>query len=201
MNQEIIPSLICLMLFIVFGVLGLFVLVIIYTGPRRAKKLRIPVEKKDAVPYKFPSYEAEIEKPKAERLPYRVRDNFLSEAEHSFYLVLRHTLDSEFTICPKVRLLDIFYITGNTYNHAPRNKIDRKHIDFLICKAQTMKPLLAIELDDSSHKRPDRVERDIFVNQIFEDARLPLLRIKTREAYNTGDLSKELDRYLKVKVS
>jgi hypothetical protein len=64
-----------------------------------------------------------------------------------------------------------------------------------------MKPVLAIELDDNSHKRRDRVERDVFVNQIFEDARLPLLRIKTREAYNTRELAEELDRYLKVKVS
>jgi hypothetical protein len=97
MNPETTSLLVCLTLFIVFGLLGLLVLVIIYTNPRGAKKLHVPIEEKASVPYKF----AEIEEPKAERLPYRVRDNFLSEAEHSFYLVLRHTLDHEFTICPR----------------------------------------------------------------------------------------------------
>jgi hypothetical protein len=190
---------------IFIGMLGLGVLAIIFLQPKRTKKLTIPfntpMDEKEVVPYKSLFDEEEIEDPKPQKLPYRVRDNFLSEAEHSFYHVLRHLLDNEFAICPKVRLLDIFYIAGNPNDYTLRNKIDRKHIDFLICKPQTMKPVLAIELDDSSHKRQDRTTRDEFVNQVFEDAKLPLLRIKTREAYNTAELLNQLDKYLKVKVT
>ena len=30
------------------------------------------------------------------------------------------------------------------------NKINRKHVDFLICDDETLKPLVGIELDDST---------------------------------------------------
>jgi len=52
----------------------------------------------------------------------------------------------------------------------------------------TLKPVFVIELDDSSHKRPDRIERDSFVKKVFEEARIPLVRILVRNGYDTNEL-------------
>ena len=48
---------------------------------------------------------------------------------------------------------------------------------------------MLIELDDSSHQESKRQERDKFVNEVFRQAGLPLLRVKARSSYSTGELS------------
>lgn len=130
-------------------------------------------------------------------LPYRLRDDFLSKAECSFYKVLRTLVRNRLEIHTKVRLADIFYVARPNENRAYINKIDRKHVDFLVCDAVTLKPVLGIELDDSSHARGKRAERDRFVNEVFESAGLPLLRVPARNAYDTGELSRLLAPYLR----
>ena len=70
-------------------------------------------------------------------------------------------------------------IKGQSWNGA-LNKIDRKSIDFLIC-TNDMSPLIAVELDDSTHNQPRRKERDNFVNSIISDAGISLLRFRTNE--------------------
>ena len=124
----------------------------------------------------------------ADSFPYRTRDDFLSPAERSFYLVLKNMLGEHFTICPKVSLADVFFVTRPNENRSAFNRINRKHVDFLICKPQTMQPHFAIELDDRSHQNPDREERDEFVDAVFEAASLPLIHVPARNAYNPAEL-------------
>ena len=89
-----------------------------------------------------------------ETIPYRVRDNFLSPAEISFYHVLASMIGSRAVICPKVRLADIFFVLRSSENYmSHRNRITQRHLDFLLCKPNSMEPILGIELDDASHSR------------------------------------------------
>lgn len=97
-------------------------------------------------------------------------------------------MGSTFTICAKVSLADIFFVIRPNENMSAYNRINRKHVDFLICESREMKPLFAIELDDSSHNRSDRIERDAFVDEVFETAELPLIHIPVRASYNTNEL-------------
>ncbi len=122
-------------------------------------------------------------------LPYHLRDDFLSTAEASFYHVIKGMMGSYLTICPKVALSEILYVPRRNGSFQTfQNKIDRKRIDFLVCDAKTMRPRFAIELDDSSHQRADRIERDAFVEQVFEAAGLPLVRIAVKNVYDTREL-------------
>lgn len=121
-------------------------------------------------------------------LPYRQRDDFLSPAEFSFYRVLVSAIGNRAVVCPKVNLADVFYVARQQQYQAYRNKIDRKHVDFLICDPYTMRPCLGVELDDASHGRRDRQHRDEFVDRVFEAAGLPLLRIPAQAAYNANAL-------------
>lgn len=126
--------------------------------------------------------------PEPDALPYHVRDDFLSPAEQSFYHVIKSMMGDHLAICPKVSLGDIFFVSRPHENRGAINRIRMKHIDFLICDPKTMKPLFALELDDSSHSRSDRVERDAFVDRVFEAAELPLIHIPVRATYNTSEL-------------
>jgi len=129
-------------------------------------------------------------------LPYRQRDDFLSQAEFSFYRVLSRAMEDRAVICPKVGLGDIFFVVRQEGSQAYRNKIDRKHVDFLICDPQTMSPRLGIELDDASHRRPDRQQRDRFVDQVFEAAGLPLVRFAAQATYNPANIQAKLMPFL-----
>lgn len=53
---------------------------------------------------------------------------------------------------------DIFFVTekDRSKHQTYFNKISKKHVDFLICSAQSKKPLWGNELDDTSHAREDR---------------------------------------------
>jgi hypothetical protein len=133
--------------------------------------------------------------------PYLVRDDFLSPAELSFYLVLKSFVSEFALVCPKVSLGDLFYAksSDNSKHRIYTNKIDRKHVDFLLCDPKTVCPILGIELDDKSHQRPDRQERDAFVEKVFLAAKLPLLRVPVKHTYSVTELSLLLRPYLSKK--
>jgi hypothetical protein len=132
---------------------------------------------------------------KSEELPYRLRDDFLSQAELSFYHVLRTVTGDNAVICSKVNLADIFFVVKPNENLAYRNKIDRKHVDFLLCDAQSLRPIVGVELDDASHKRADRQARDAFVDSVFKTAELPLIHVPARATYNVSELTALLASY------
>jgi len=129
--------------------------------------------------------------PSPVEFPYLVRDDFLSPAEQNFYLVLKSAVSDWALVCPKVALGDLFYAKAAdpSQYRTFTNRIDRKHVDFLVCDHKTVKPLLGIELDDKSHRRADRQARDEFVQQVFTVAKLPLVRIPVRPTYAVSELN------------
>ena len=135
-----------------------------------------------------------------EVLPYRVRDDFLSTPELSFYRVLQTVIGGRATIFTKVGLGDVFYVARPNENHNYRNRIAQKHVDFIVCDIQTLKPLFAVELDDASHQRADRQERDAFVDQVFQAASLPLAHVAAQREYSVHDLAAKFEAYLPAKV-
>jgi len=88
-----------------------------------------------------------------ESLPYRLRDDFLSPAELSFYRVLATLIANRVVIFTKVRLADIFFVARPHENRSYFGRISQRHVDFLLCEPNTAKPIVGIELDDSSHNR------------------------------------------------
>ncbi len=51
-----------------------------------------------------------------------------------------------------------------------------------------------IELDDRSHRRADRRQRDTFVEGVFNAAGLPIARVPVRSAYPVEQLGTGLRR-------
>lgn len=131
-----------------------------------------------------------------EYYPYKSNRYLLTKAEKSFYNVLKMALDEKYYICPKVRLADILYVTDSNKKQTYFNKIVGKHIDFVICEADSLSPIFVIELDDSSHERQDRKNRDDFLNKALKFAGMPILRIKASYSYNPKHLKDEIQEIL-----
>jgi predicted nucleic acid-binding protein len=123
--------------------------------------------------------------------PFLRRKYLLSRAEKSFYNVLRKVV-APHAVLAKVRLADL--VESDKRHRLWRanfNRICAKHIDFVVCDA-ALSPIIAVELDDSSHRLPDRAARDRDVNRILEIASLPILRVAVSRNYDSADLEKQL---------
>ena len=59
-------------------------------------------------------------------------------------------------------------------------KVTNKHVDYVICRADTLKVMCVVELDDYTHDTAEAIERDQFVMQVLKVAGIDTYRIKTR---------------------
>jgi very-short-patch-repair endonuclease len=133
------------------------------------------------------------QRPSEIAFPYRLRASFLSPAEVAFQRALAASVSTKYAIFPKVRVLDLCDVVNRQRNQAAFNRIDRKHLDFLLCDPATFRPIVAIELDDSTHQRSHRVDRDAFVDEVLRVIGLPLVRISAQSHYDGPDLAKRID--------
>ena len=130
---------------------------------------------------------------------YTRRQNLLTPEELRFYMVLSECINNRAIIFVQIRLADIFAVKKNIDKkeyHGKLNRITSKSIDFVICEKETLKILFAIELDDKSHERESRKQRDAFVNKLFADNELPLIRIPTRKNYSEVSIKEQINQYL-----
>ena len=95
-------------------------------------------------------------------LPYCRKDFLLTPAERSLYGVLTEAVQGRHLIFAKVRLLDLVWLPKGTESRQSHlNRVQSKHVDFVLCDRDVVRPLMVIELDDSSHDRSDRKDRDL----------------------------------------
>lgn len=139
--------------------------------------------------------------PANETLPYRLTQRFLSPAELSFYKVATSLLPVDCVMTAKPRIADVLFVPRGVKGiWAFQNKIQSKHVDFLICDSQTMAPRLVIELDDKSHDRSDRRERDNFVDEAFRVAGIEVLHVRAQSSYVPSEISNMLEVKLRQTV-
>lgn len=127
---------------------------------------------------------------------YRAKKWLLSKTETAFLKELRNEA-GENQIHAQVRLADIVY-AGSRKDKEYRtrfNRIQSKSIDFVITDTET-KIIAAIELDDWTHKKKNRVERDKIVNKICENAGIKLIRMKVSNQYDFRELREVLEKEL-----
>lgn len=130
-------------------------------------------------------------------LPYLARGQLVTKSELKFYKSLSKAVQDDFQIFAMVRIADLLRVEkNNKHRRKWLNKILAKHIDFVLCDPGSLKPLVCIELDDISHQRPERIERDKFVNRAFKSAQLPLLRIPTQAEYRSREIRQLVESVL-----
>lgn len=128
-----------------------------------------------------------------EVLPYEARRYFFTRAENSFFQTLRQAVGNKYVIFAKVRLEDVIEVRHGADNYQTfRNRIKSRHLDFVLCDPKDFRPAVIVELDDSSHDRPDRAERDDFVDAALKAAGLPCVRIPAVRGYSPQDLLRKV---------
>lgn len=128
---------------------------------------------------------------KSNDISYSLNSNFLTNAEKSFFRVLLECISDHELIFCKIRLADIVTaekgLTKSEWQKA-FNKISRKHIDFLICNSDDLSINCVIELNDKSHKRKDRIERDFFVSKCLASAGINFHQISASRNYEPNEI-------------
>jgi hypothetical protein len=106
-------------------------------------------------------------------------------------------LKDQYFVFAKVRLADLVWMPKGTVGRQGHfNRIQAKHVDFVVCDRSTIRPLVCIELDDSSHGQSSRQSRDAFLEAALAAAGLPLIRIVAARSYNAVELRARLEPVL-----
>lgn len=119
---------------------------------------------------------------------YRSRHYLLTRNELAFFRALKKSLGDRWLLFVKVRLADVVTCSDSLWDKGPGRRIAQKHLDFVVCHPRSLRIIAAIELDDRSHARLDRRQRDAFLNRLFGTAGIPLLRYPARFVYDAGEL-------------
>ena len=130
-------------------------------------------------------------------LPYFSREFLLTPGERPFYAALRTVVPPGMMLCFKVRLCDLIDCAADARRRGYWAKIAQKHLDFVLADADTTEILLAIELDDRSHERAERRQRDAFLDEALTVAGIPLLRVPTARDYHAGALAASIHGLLR----
>ncbi len=109
--------------------------------------------------------------------PYRVR-RLLSDPERVLLDRVRAALPDHLVFA-QVQVARVLEVTGRSDSTTWFNRIAQLSFDILVCTQDTM-PVLAIELDDSSHGRAKQQERDAKKDRACHDAGLQIVRWSVR---------------------
>ncbi len=142
--------------------------------------------------------EDSIEKEKQKKLyQYKKKDFLITRAEHEFFDILVSLFGGQYHVFTQVHLPTILEhkVNGQHWKSA-FSHINGKSVDFVICDKSYIKPLLAIELDDSSHLRADRIERDSEVERIMKEAGMSLIRFPNKGSFDKEEIRRQITERL-----
>lgn len=124
-----------------------------------------------------------------------MKARFLSLAEKDFLKALDSSIGSKYRVFAKVRLADIITpAAGNKSSWQTRfNKINAKHIDFLLCGMTDGEPVCAIELDDRTHSANSQGRKDTFKNHALQSAGIPIARFPVSRTYLNAEIAASIE--------
>lgn len=129
---------------------------------------------------------------RADAAPIQAR-RLLTPAELAFFRVLKQCLKSGLALSLKTRLADVVDCPDSLWLQPFGRRIAQKHVDFTVYDPATGAILAAIELDDRSHDSPARRRRDLFLDQLFDQIEVPLLRVRCAACYDRATLAMQIE--------
>lgn len=129
-------------------------------------------------------------------LQYRAVSSVFNKSEVMLFQELKKQIPEGYHIFPKMRLADIMETTATGREfHGQFNRISKKHIDFLVCN-QSYKPILAIELNGSSHQTDRARKNDEFKKKAFESIglRLEVVLVGTNFSLEIKEIMRSLNQ-------
>lgn len=120
---------------------------------------------------------------------YYAKNSIMTQREQHFFQQLNDIFGAKCYVVPQVHLSALLNhkIKGQNWNAAFKH-INGKSVDFVLLSKTTLKPICAIELDDSTHDRKSRIVRDEEVERIFTAAKIPLARFRSPEKLSRQEM-------------
>lgn len=137
---------------------------------------------------------------KKSQYKYYAKSYVMTSRENECFKILNEILSSKWFVVPQVHLSALldYRVKGQNWNAAFRH-INGKSVDFVLIGKESYKVICAIELDDSTHNKPERKERDVEIERIFNQARIPLARISKFESMTKPELAKVITDVINIK--
>jgi hypothetical protein len=133
---------------------------------------------------------------RAGKFPYYKNRYFISNAERKVFLLLQEIVGEKYYIFPQVSIISLLKVDKNEKDFwIYFNKIRQKSVDFVLADKGSFDPVLAIELNDFTHDRYDRRERDEFVTKAFSDAGMKFVVLEGK-SYTEAELAQVLNPFL-----
>lgn len=129
-------------------------------------------------------------------LPYTRHEKLFSAAERNFYFALKTAVGNRYTIFGKVRVADLVKVTRKTNDkrgYRALARIAQKHVDYVLCDPATLEIICTVELNDSTHERKDRIDRDRFITEVFDHIGLPIAWFKARSVYDIKAVQQQIE--------
>lgn len=135
------------------------------------------------------------------RRPYKSRQTLLSRGELAFFRVLREVVGTEFGVSLKTRLADVLHCPTRLWRTAHGRRLAQKHVDFVVYRQDTSAILAVVELNDRTHDRPSRRERDRFLAEALASAGVALVTIRAAVCYDRFTVQRRIWLAMRVAAS
>lgn len=128
---------------------------------------------------------------KQKKIIYKIKP-IMTQYEKDFYFKIKD-LEKEYSIVPQLNLASVIkkYSNQKFCNELFRN------VDFAIFSKDYEQLLLLIELNDKTHNKPKRRDRDLKVQKICNDINIKLIKFYTKypneKEYITTRIKKEIE--------
>ena len=137
---------------------------------------------------------------KKSQYKYYAKPYVMTSRENKCFKILNEIFSSKWFVVPQVHLSALldYRVKGQNWNAAFRH-INGKSVDFVLIGKESYKVICVIELDDSTHSKPDRIERDVEIERMFKEAGIPLARISKFESMPKSEIAKVVTDAINVK--
>ena len=124
---------------------------------------------------------------------YTAKEALLTETEIRYYDEISEIVGEKYFLFPQINLATIVDKKSDTNS---RTDLFR-NIDFGVFD-YNFKPILLIEINDNSHIRKDRKERDEKVADILKKAKLPLVTFWVKDGIDPEGMRREISKYVRI---
>lgn len=132
---------------------------------------------------------------------YKPKRYIITKNELKFYNVLIEIAkELNLILFSQVSLYNIIIMKENLDYYTKTkyfNKIASKSIDFVLVDKNNCRIKLCIELDDNTHRQRKRIERDKFINDLFKELEINLLRYPMYNEYYKETLKRKIKENIK----
>ncbi len=121
---------------------------------------------------------------------YILKDKLLTRTELEYYNIINSFFGQDYLILPQINLASIIDKEGGGFRNELFRNVDFGIFDF------NFRPILLIEINDNTHFRKDRAERDKKVLDICQKTHIPLVTFWVKDGINKEYIYKTLKKYL-----